>query len=214
MSPMPGQPSSAKNSPSVSGSATASPALEWLWKYLRDVPHPQILDCGPVSQATVDVFLRRGAKVHVADLMTPCLKSLATFWNRSGKVPVFNAAKFLEQLPEFPAESLSAIFGWHLLDLLPREALPDLMNRWLASLQPGGVLFCLLREPNLGAGAEMRWWLVNLTALAFDPEGRKPFAYSALSNREMERLAPQCSVKTFLTRSGRREVLVIKQTGG
>ena len=210
---MPGQPTSAKNPPSASGSATTSPALEWLWKYLRDVPHPQILDCGPVSQATVDVFLRRGAKVHVADLITPSLSSETTFWNRSGKVPVFNTAKFLEQLPTFPEESLSTIFGWHLLDLLPRDALPDLMNRWLASLQPGGVLLCLLREPNLVAGAEMMWWLVNLKALASDPDGRKPFTYAALSNREMERLAPECSVKTFLTRSGRREVLVIKQSG-
>ena len=210
MSPMLGQPSSPKNPPSVSGSTTTSPALEWLWKYLRDTPHPQILDCGPVSQATVDVLLRRKAKIHVADLTTPALSGDATFWNRSGKVPVFQTEEFLRQLPVLRAESISAIFGWHLLDLLPRDALPDLMNRWLASLQPGGVLFCLLREPKLVAGAEMMWWLVNLNALASDPDGRKPFAYSALSNREMERLSPQCSVKTFLTRSGRREVLVIK----
>lgn len=207
---MPGQPTSAKNSPSLSSSATTSPALEWLWKYFRDVPHPQILDCGPVWQATVDVFLRRKAKVHVADLITPSLNSETTYWNRSGKVPVFLTAKFLEHLPAFPTESLSTIFCWHLLDLLPRDALPDLMDRWLSSLQPGGVLFCLLREPKLVAGAEIMWWLDNLNTLASDPDGRRPFAFAPLTNREMERLAPQCSVKTFLTRSGRREVLIVK----
>jgi len=88
--------------------------------------------------------------------------------------------------------------------------LPELMSRWLAGLEPGGVLFCLLREPYLLAGAEMMWWLGSLNVLASDREGRKAFPYPALSNREMERLAPQASVKTFLTRSGRREVLVIK----
>jgi len=207
---MPGQPTSPKNTPSASGSVTTSPALEWLWKYLRDVPHPQILDCGPVSQATVDVFLRRGAKVHVADLITLSLNSETAFWNRSGKVPVFQTTKFLEQLPTLPEESLSTIFGWHLLDLLPRDALPDLLDRWLSSLQPGGVLFCLLREPKLVAGAEIMWWLNNLNTLASDPEGRRPFVFDPLTNREMERLAPQCSVKTFLTRSGRREVLIVK----
>jgi hypothetical protein len=207
---MPGQPIRVKNSLFAPGSAVTSPALEWLWKYLRDVPHPQILDCGPVSQATVDVFLRRGAKIHVADLITPSLNSLEKFWNRSAKVPVFETAKFLEQLPSFPEESLSTIFGWHLLDLLPREALPDLMDRWLTSLQPGGVLFCLLREPKLVAGAEIMWWLDNLNTLASDPDGRKPFVIDPITNREMERLAPQCNVKTFLTRSGRREVLIVK----
>ncbi len=210
MAAMPAQTTSARNSPSVSSSATTSPALEWLWKYLRDVRHPQILDCGPVAQATVDVFLRRKAKIHVADLITPSLKSLEKFWNRSAKVPVFETAKFLEQLPAFPEESLSTIFGWHLLDLLPREALPELMIRWLTSLQPGGVLFCLLREPKLVAGAEIMWWLDSLNTLASDPGGRKPFVFDPLTNREMERLAPQCSVKTFLTRSGRREVLIVK----
>ncbi|MFB3920510.1 MAG: hypothetical protein ACE145_02240 [Terriglobia bacterium] len=205
---MPGQ--SPKHPGQAPAAVPASPALEWLWKYLRDIPHPEILDCGPVSPSSVDIYLRRGAKIHVADLITPSLNSLGNYWNRSAKVPVFETAKFLEQLPAFPAESLSTIFGWHLLDLLPREALPDLMERWLASLQPGGVLFCLLREPKLAAGAEMMWWLVNLNLLASDPEGRKPFPHPPVTNREMERLAPQCSVKTFLTRSGRREVLIVK----
>jgi hypothetical protein len=204
-----GRQGSAKSAQAGSHPANTSPALEWLWKHLRDIPHPQILDCGPVWQATVDVLLRRKAKVHIADLVTPALSGDAAYWRRSGKVPVFDVAKFLEQFPTLPAESLSAIFGWHLLDLLPREALPELMNRWLSCLQPGGVLFCLLREPYLPAGAEMMWWLDNLTVLAAGREGRKPFPYPALSNREMERLAPQASVKTFLTRSGRREVLVI-----
>jgi hypothetical protein len=205
-----GQQGRGKTTQGSSGSANASPALEWLWKHLRDTPHPQVLDCGPVWQATVDVLLRRKAKIHVADLITPALSGDIAYWDRSGKVPVFCAAKFLEQLPALPADSLSAIFGWHLLDLLPRDALPELMSRWLAGLEPGGVLFCLLREPYLLAGAEMMWWLGSLNVLASDREGRKAFPYPALSNREMERLAPQASVKTFLTRSGRREVLVIK----
>jgi hypothetical protein len=187
-----------------------NPALEWLWKYLHDVPNPQILDCGPVFQATVDVLLRRGVKVHVADLVTPLLKGEARLWNRSGKVPVFRVEEFLELFPETRPGALTVIFGWHLLDLLPREAHPEVVNRWLSCLQPGGVLFCLLREPYLPKGAETLWWLENLNTLARVREGSKPFPYPAVTNREMERLVPPGSVKTFLTRSGRREVLAIK----
>ncbi len=49
-----------------------SPALEWLWQYLRDIRRPHILDCGPVFQPTLDVLLKRGAKVYYADLIDSC----------------------------------------------------------------------------------------------------------------------------------------------
>jgi hypothetical protein len=199
-----------RTKPTRAGPATASAALEWLWQQLHDVPHPQILDCGPVCQATVDVLLRRGAKLYVTDLVTPAREGNNQFWDRRGKFPVFRLKDFLAQLPEIPEKSLSAIFCWHLLDLLPRDALPGLVDRLFSFLQPGGVLFCLLREPYLPAGAETMWWLESLTTLATGREGSRPFPYPALSNREMERLARFGSVKTFLTRSGRREVLAIR----
>jgi hypothetical protein len=86
-----------------------------------------------------------------------------------------------------------------------------LVDRWFSYLQPGGGLFCLLREPRLETGSDTQWWLESLTSLGSGHDGRRPFPYSAISNREMERLVPEGSVKTFLTRSGRREILAIKQ---
>jgi hypothetical protein len=194
---------------SSSAPTATSPALEWLWKYLSDVPNPQILDCGPVFQATVDVLLRRGAKVHVADLLTPVLKGEARLWDRSGKVPVFRVAELLAQFPAIPRGSLTVILVWHLLDLLPREAHAEVVGHWLSYLQPGGALFCLLREPYLPKGAETLWSLETLNSLASSGEGKKPFPYPAITNREMERLVLPGSVKTFLTRGGRREVVAI-----
>jgi len=190
MSPPTGQQNLSKPSGPASGQSHLSRALEWTWSFLRDVRHPQILDCGPVSQATVDVLLRRHAKIHVADLVTPLLRDEARYWGRRGKVPAFRAQDFLSQLPALPPASLTAVFGWHLLDLLPREVHAALVERWFNYLAPGGVLFCLLRESRLEKGAEMMWWLESLTALGSSREGRRPFAYPALTNREMERLAP------------------------
>lgn len=192
------------------GLANASPALECLWQRLRDVRHPRFLDCGPVWQATVNVLTRRGAKLYVVDLISPARQHDLPFWNHTRKSPVFRPELFLAQLPEIPLASLSAIFCWHLLDLLPREALPTIVSGLFSYLQPGGVLFCLQREPYLRAGAEAMWWLASLTALAADREGNQPFPYPALTNREMERLVAPASIKTFLTRSGRREVLAMK----
>jgi hypothetical protein len=41
-------------------------------------------------------------------------------------------------------------------------------------------------------------------------ETRNSAQPAVLTNREMERLLPSGSVKTFLTRSGRREILAVK----
>jgi hypothetical protein len=159
----------------------------------------------------VDVLLRRQAKVHVADLVTPLLREEAQFWDRRGKTSVFRSQDFLGQFPSISPHSVSAIFGWHLLDLLPREAHQSLLDRWLSYLQPGGLLFFLLREPRLEKGSEVAWWLEDLKFLGSVSAGRRPFLYPAMTNREVERLASAGSVKTFLTRSGWREVLVSRQ---
>ena len=192
------------------GQAGVSPALEWLWQHLRDVRQPHILDCGPVSQATVDVLLRRGAKLYVADLVSPAQRGEVAYWDRSGRSALFRLEAFLAQVPNIPFGSLSAVFGWHLLDLLPRESHPALINRLCSYLQPSGVLFCLLREPYLPKGYEAAWRLESLTRLAPDRGGSKPFPYPAVSLREIERLLPCGGLKTFLARSGHREVLAIK----
>jgi len=210
MPPSAGQQGPTRTRRAGAGPANASAALEWLWAQLHDVRSPHILDCGPIWQTTVDVLLRRGAKLYVSDLVTPALRGDEVFWDRRGKILAFRVIDFLAQLPPIPAGSLSVIFCWHLLDFLPREALPALMDRLFSCLQPDGVLFCLLREPYLSAGAETPWWFESLTVLAAGREGDRPFPYPALSNREMERLVPSGNVKTFLTRSGRREALALK----
>jgi hypothetical protein len=84
------------------------------------------------------------------------------------------------------------------------------VGRLCSYLYPSGVLFCHLREPYLVSGAESYSYFESLTVLGSTGESGKPFRYTALTNREMERLVPGGNVKTFLTRSGRREVLGIK----
>ena len=190
--------------------AAPSRALEWLWQSLRDVKRPNILDCGPAHQATFDVLLKRGSKLYVTDLVTLALQPSSRYFRPHGKRTVFLIDEFLENLPPIPHDSLSAITCWHLLDLLPREALPGLMARFWSHLRTGGVLFCLLREPCLANGAGTRWWFESLLSLRSDVESKVPFPHPALTNREIERLVPSGNVKTFLTRLSRREILAIK----
>jgi len=194
----------------ANGLGAPSRALEWLWQNFRDVQRPHILDCGPAYQATLDVLLKRGAKLYIADLVTLAREADSKFVRRLGKSTMFLMEEFLDNLPPIPPDSLSAIACWHLLDLLPRDALPGLVSKLWTYIQPGGVLFCLLREPYLDHGAGTRWWFNSLMVLGSEVQGQVPFPHPALSNREIERLVPSGNVKTFLTRSARREILAIK----
>lgn len=203
-----------KSQEEIGRNPAASPAtsrgLQWLWQHLSNLRHPHCFECGPIRQSTLDVLLLRGAKLFHADLITPVQMNDSDLWLRQGKTQVFQVDDFLERIPPIPAESLSAICCWGLLDILPHEALPQVVERFHSFLQPNGVFFSILREPSVTTGVETRWWFESLTVLGSSDATHKAFPYPALTNREMERLFPGGNVKTFLTRSGRREVLGVR----
>ena len=159
----------------------------------------------------MQALLARGAKVYIADLVALLHSGDSeSLWDRSDKVPVFRLAELLRRFPPIPDGSLAAIFGWQLFDLVPRTAQAELFGRLMQYLAPGGILFCLVREPYLPAGADNDWWLESLTTLGKNGPGKAPFPYPPITNRQMESLAPPGNIKTFLTRAGLREVVVLK----
>jgi hypothetical protein len=201
---------SAKTPQLQAGASGASQGLEWLWRHFEDVRHPRVLDCGPVSQSTLEVLVGRGAKFYAADLITPALENDSRFWDHSKKCPLFLATDFLAQIPDIPPKSLSVVLSWNVLDFLPREGLPLVIDALFSLLQPLGVLFCILREPRIATGVECRWWLESLTTARSRVDSNRSFPHPPITNREVERLLAGASIKTFLTRSGRREVLAMR----
>jgi len=204
------QETSRKKSSSGQSPAGRSQALDWIWNYLQDVATPHVLDCGAVSSATVGVLTKRHAKVYVADMIAPLQRDSPAYWRQEGKQMLFCLDELLKQVPRVPPGSLSLVCCWHLLDLVPRDYVPDLVQLFLSLLGPGGIFFCFLREPSLALGKDGRWWLETLTTIGAEGEGAGAFPYAPLSNREIEKLTAGCSLKTFLARSHRREVVVLK----
>jgi hypothetical protein len=190
--------------------AVSSQALQWIWNYLQDVEDPHVLDCGAVSSATVKILTDRNARVYVADLIAPLQRGDTAFWRQEDKQTRFCTAELLKRMPAIPPGSLRLICCWHLLDLVPRDNAPELVRFFLSLLSPGGIFFCFLRELNLAQGKDGRWWLETLTTLGEEGGGDGTFPYPPLSNREIEKLTAGSSLKTFLTRSHRREVVVLK----
>ncbi|HEX5413123.1 MAG TPA: hypothetical protein VFZ27_14825 [Terriglobia bacterium] len=204
------QETSHKKSPSGQGTGVSSQALQWIWNFLQDIENPHVLDCGAVSSATINILIGREAKVYVADLIAPLQRGDSALWRQEDKQTLFCTGELLKRLPAIPPESLKLICCWHLLDLVPRENVPQLVQSFLSLLAPGGIFFCFLREPNLAQGKDGRWWFETLTTLGEKGEGAGAFPYPPMSNREIEKLAGGSSLKTFLTRSHRREVVVLK----
>lgn len=188
-----------------------SQGLDWLWRHLRDIRNPHIMDCGPVSPFTLQVLLNRHAKFYSADITTPLFRNDPKFWDRTGKTPIFLVKAFLDEFPPAPAGSLTAILSWNLLDLAPHESRSAIVEHLFSLLEPLGVLFCILREPQHKAGVESRWWLEALASPRNQADAQKPFPYPPVTNREIEHLMPAASIKTFLTRSGRREILAMRR---
>jgi hypothetical protein len=188
-----------------------SPALEWVWDYLSDVRRPHVLDCGACHASTAEVLLRRGAKLYVADLVSPLISGVPQLWDRSRKTPVFKLDALLRQLPAVPPGSLSLVLSWQILDLLPPDSLAPFVLHMHQYLRPGGVFLCIVRERHVVAGVVPSWRLETLTVLKNEQHGMGRFAYPALTSRQIERLLPTPNVKTFLTRSGFRETLSVTQ---
>jgi hypothetical protein len=187
-----------------------SGSLDWLWARIQHNPNPHVLDCGPIQDPTVNVLVERGSRVYVGDIISLVRQGNGELWDRTGETPVFLTERLLSELPTISPGSLSVVFCWQLLDLLPREALPNVIRRMYLYLEPDGVLFFILREPYLTAGSDATFYLETLTKVAARNSGQRPYPYPAVSNREMERLIPAGIAKTVLTRSGLRVVLAVK----
>ena len=132
------------------GALVESPALQWLWKHLSDVPHPHLLDCGRAKPQTLNLLIQRGAKVYVADVISTIQHVNPMLWDRSQKGPVFLVDDFLAQMPNIPPDSLHAIFCWHLLDLLPREALQPVTDSMTTANAELGAFARAAGPPPLG----------------------------------------------------------------
>ena len=187
-----------------------SPALEWLWSYLADVRRPHILHCGPVRWGMMDLLLRRNVKLYLGDAISPLLNDNARFWDQKGKTPVFKLGEFMAEFPPVPPGTLTAAFCWQLFDLLPVGLVPEVIERLMSLISPGGVLFFMLREPSLQTGADAQWGIEGLKVIVSTRVSDRPYPNPVVTSREIEKAVPPGSLKVYLTRSGRREIIARK----
>jgi len=81
----------------------------------------------------------------------------------------------------------------------------------MSLISPGGVLFFMLREPYLHSGADGQWWMEDLKVIVSTRVADRSFPNPVVTTREIEKVVPPGSLKVYLTRSGRREIIAQKK---
>jgi hypothetical protein len=190
---------------------------DFLW-LLSDVERGQLLDLGPVSQATVSFFTSRGFKVYAEDLLRSWQQHLRQEEARLRSAPAGSkmdldhaalAENFLAENLAHPPGTFHAVLAWDLLDYLDSELLPRVVARLFEVLQPNGLVLGVFhsRTPEsfhrYRVADEQHIELVPAPGI-FPPQ-------RSLQNREILNLFSRFRTsKTFVGRDQLREALITR----
>jgi hypothetical protein len=224
-------PAGAAPSPAVEKSAAApeisrrsSNGLKEMLASLDGTERAEVLDLGPVSQATVDFFTSRGFRLHTQDLLRSWREFLSEELNRPVTHPASQGRPAEEADAEDPALRPARFFARHLwyeprkfhgallwdsLDYLDAAAGAALVARLGEILRPGGVALVHLHDKP----PERFWRYRVLDAQTFEciPAAAPVVFQRVIANREIMNLFHDFRTsKTFVGRDHIREVLFLR----
>src|SRR5690606_32103389 len=112
----------AGGSPGVVGGA--APGLTALFEGVKQEVEHAVLDLGPAAESSLSVYGRFARRIRFADLLSAGTSSAG----------LGDALRAVRAQPEQPYD---LVFGWDILDRLPPEARPALMERLTEVTAPG-----------------------------------------------------------------------------
>ncbi len=125
---------------------------EFLW-HLDGIGHGQLLDLGPVSQATLNFFIERGFKVYTEDMLRSWqlfgraeeeqFQSLGDGAASPDRSPEACAERFLAANLRHAEDSIDAVLLWDLLDYLDKDMVSRLVARLTKLIRDGGAVFAI-----------------------------------------------------------------------
>lgn len=215
------KPASADRPGSVSaarGGRLSNGLKDFLW-HLDGVKHGNLLDLGPVWQATVTFFIERGFKVHTEDVIRAWKDFLHTEMERMCALPpgqdapemslAARAERFLSANLQYPSETFDAVLAWDLLDYLDDELVTRVVNRLTELLKRGGVVLAVFhnRKPE----SFHRYRVLDGQTLELLPAPVLCPTQRTYQNREILNLFGHFhSSKTFVGRDQLREGVLVK----
>ncbi|HKO03700.1 MAG TPA: hypothetical protein VJW51_03070 [Candidatus Acidoferrales bacterium] len=214
-------------SASAISSRRVSNGLKELLGSIEGIERGEVLDLGPVSQATVDFFTSRGFRLHTHDLLRGWREFLAEELEKPaqnsraagrGAAPAaaeeaedasLRPARFFARHLWFEPRKFHGVLLWDSLDYLEAAAGAALVARLAEILRPGGAALLHLHDK-----APERFWryrVVDAQTLECVPAAAPVAFQRCIPNREIMNLFHDFRTsKTFVGRDQIREVLFLR----
>ena len=191
---------------------------EFLWQ-LEGTGRGQLLDLGPVSQATVNFFIERGFKVYTEDFLASwsvflraedeLLRSLPPGTDLPDFSPAARAERFLNSNLRHAPESFDALLVWDMLDYLDRETMSHVVARLATMVRDRGAILAVFHA-RLPVGFQ-RYRVLDAHNLELVPSSPLVQPLHIYQNREIQNLFGGFRTsKTFVGRDQLREGVFVK----
>lgn len=220
-------PGSGTHSPDSSGSSLrrVSNGLKELLSAIEGPERGELLDLGPISQATVDFFTSRGFRLHSHDLLRAWREFLSEELERPARElhapgrpaasaeesddPALRPARFLARHLWFDQKKFDGVLLWDSLDYLDAAAGAAVVARLAEILRPGGAALLHLHDK-----PPERFWryrILDAQTLECIPATPPVVFQRPIPNREIMNIFHDFRTsKTFVGRDQIREVLFLR----
>jgi len=189
-----------------------SSAWAAMHKHLQQEPNLRILDIGPTSPSNINFLTGLGHSVYMADIVHEAMKPewLKVVKEGDGsEVEQFDTEAFLEHNLEFSGRLFDVVLLWTTLDYLPDAMIGPVIDRFRASLLPGGRILALFHTKKVGEDtAYCRYHLTASDNVEVQESERFP-VQRVYTNRSIEKLFSDYSnCKFFLAKDNVYEVII------
>jgi hypothetical protein len=152
-----------------------------------------VLDLGPASEASFSIYGRCASRIRFADLLS-----------EGGGARGWSVAQ--DSLPAQPEAPYDLVFGWNVLDRLSPKDRPILVRRLVDITASDAWLHLLTSTVDSQVVRPLRFSLVDLDRIRFEPDGALFPAERPLLPADVERLLhPFQVIRAFTLKSGFRE---------
>ena len=206
---------------STSSVRRVSNGLKELLSAIEGAERGEVLDLGPVSQATVDFFTSRGYRLHTHDLLRAWREFLSEELERPARDaraagaadeeqdPALRPSRFLARHLWFEPKKFHGVLLWDSLDYLDAAMGAALVARLAEILRPGGA--ALLHLHDKPPERFFRYRILDAQTLECIPATTPVVFQRPIPNREIMNIFHDFRTsKTFVGRDQIREVLFLR----
>jgi hypothetical protein len=181
-------------------------------KHLQQETNLRILDIGPTSPSNINFLTSLGHSVYMADIVHEAMKPEWVKMVKEGdgpEVEQFDTEGFLAHNLEFSGRLFDVVLLWTTLDYLPDAVIDQVIDRFHASLLPGGKILALFHTKKVGDDtAYCRYHLTPTDNVEVQESERFPVR-RVYTNRSIEKLFSDYSnCKFFLAKDNVYEVII------